>query len=96
MTFFLFPHQICLHVAAGKKCQYIGNCTFAHSTEERDLWTYMKENNSKFSKLSDYVQIKIILASKENGKHIHMPTDYAEEVVRKLTNHMYTILFKEL
>lgn len=37
-----------MHVTAGKKCQYIGNCTFAHSVEERDLWTYMKENNSKF------------------------------------------------
>lgn len=42
-----FP-QICMHVTAGKKCQYVGNCTFAHSVEERDLWTYMKENNSKF------------------------------------------------
>ncbi len=39
--------QICIHVAAGKKCQYIGNCSFAHSTEERDLWTFMKDNNSK-------------------------------------------------
>ncbi len=37
-----------MHVTAGKKCQYIGNCTFAHSVEERDLWTYMKENNSEF------------------------------------------------
>lgn len=37
-----------MHVSTGKKCQYIGNCTFAHSTEERDLWTYMKENNSEF------------------------------------------------
>lgn len=40
--------QICMHVTAGKKCQYVGNCTFAHSVEERDLWTYMKENNSEF------------------------------------------------
>lgn len=43
----VFP-QICMHVTAGKKCQYVGNCTFAHSVEERDLWTYMKENNSEF------------------------------------------------
>lgn len=42
--------QICMHVTAGKKCQYIGNCTFAHSIEERDLWTYMKEYNSEFVK----------------------------------------------
>lgn len=45
----LFLFQICMHVTAGKKCQYIGNCTFAHSVEERDLWTYMKENNSEIS-----------------------------------------------
>lgn len=42
--------QICMHITAVKKCQYVGNCTFAHSVEERDLWTYMKENNSEFSR----------------------------------------------
>ncbi|KAI7803819.1 zinc finger CCCH domain-containing protein 7A [Triplophysa rosa] len=82
--------EICMHVAAGKKCQYIGNCTFAHSTEERDLWTFMKENN-----ISDMEQLyEMWLQSqrpgwseetfnsslRENGKQIHMPTDYAEEV----------------
>lgn len=40
-----------MHVTAGKKCVYIGNCTFAHSAEERDLWIYMKENNSRFFNL---------------------------------------------
>lgn len=39
--------QMCMHVAAGKKCLYIGNCTFAHSSEEKELWTFMKDNNSK-------------------------------------------------
>uniref|UniRef100_A0AAY5F1L8 C3H1-type domain-containing protein n=1 Tax=Electrophorus electricus TaxID=8005 RepID=A0AAY5F1L8_ELEEL len=82
--------EICMHVAAGKKCQYIGNCTFAHSTEEKDLWTYMKENN-----IADMEQLYELwlqsqkpgwseenssTAGKENGKQIHMPTDYAEEV----------------
>ncbi|KAA0705449.1 Zinc finger CCCH domain-containing protein 7A [Triplophysa tibetana] len=82
--------EICMHVAAGKKCQYIGNCTFAHSTEERDLWTFMKENN-----ISDMEQLyEMWLQSqrpgwseetfnsslRENGRQIHMPTDYAEEV----------------
>ncbi|KAK3532701.1 hypothetical protein QTP86_028072 [Hemibagrus guttatus] len=79
--------EICLHVAAGKKCQYIGNCTFAHSVEEKDLWTYMKDNNIadleqlyeswlQFQKLGSSDES----ARKENGKQIHMPTDYAEEV----------------
>uniref|UniRef100_A0A668AVW3 Zinc finger CCCH-type containing 7A n=1 Tax=Myripristis murdjan TaxID=586833 RepID=A0A668AVW3_9TELE len=81
--------EICMHVTAGKKCQYIGNCTFAHSIEERDLWTYMKENN-----IPDMDQLyeQWLLSQKpgwgeeasnssirENGKQIHMPTDYAEE-----------------
>lgn len=82
--------EICMHVSAGKKCQYIGNCTFAHSTEERDLWTFMKENN-----IADMEQLyEMWLQSqrpgwseetsnssmRENGKQIHMPTDYAEEM----------------
>ncbi|XP_037545056.1 zinc finger CCCH domain-containing protein 7A [Nematolebias whitei] len=82
--------EICMHVTAGKKCQYIGNCTFAHSVEERDLWTYMKESN-----IPDMDQLyeQWLLSQKpgwgeemtnnsfrENGKQIHMPTDYAEEV----------------
>uniref|UniRef100_A0A674AGB4 Zinc finger CCCH-type containing 7A n=1 Tax=Salmo trutta TaxID=8032 RepID=A0A674AGB4_SALTR len=82
--------EICMHVSTGKKCQYIGNCTFAHSTEERDLWTYMKENNipdmeqlyehwlqSQKPGWSEEASNSTI---KENGKQIHMPTDYAEEV----------------
>uniref|UniRef100_A0A8C6K540 Zinc finger CCCH-type containing 7A n=1 Tax=Nothobranchius furzeri TaxID=105023 RepID=A0A8C6K540_NOTFU len=82
--------EICMHVTASKKCQYIGNCTFAHSVEERDLWTYMKEHN-----IPDMDQLyeQWLLSQKpgwgeemssnsvrENGKQIHMPTDYAEEV----------------
>uniref|UniRef100_A0AAX7SR17 C3H1-type domain-containing protein n=1 Tax=Astatotilapia calliptera TaxID=8154 RepID=A0AAX7SR17_ASTCA len=82
--------EICMHVTAGKKCQYIGNCTFAHSVEERDLWTYMKENNigdmdqlyeqwlqSQRPGWGDETSTNSV---RENGKQIHMPTDYAEEV----------------
>ncbi|XP_010793439.1 zinc finger CCCH domain-containing protein 7A isoform X2 [Notothenia coriiceps] len=82
--------EICMHVTAGKKCQYIGNCTFAHSLEERDLWTYMKENNipdmdqlyeqwlqSQKPGWGDDTSSNSV---RENGKQIHMPTDYAEEV----------------
>lgn len=82
--------ELCLHVSSGKKCQYIGNCTFAHSLEEKDLWTFMKENNiTDFEHLydlwlksqkQDYCEESSSGAAKENGKQIHMPTDYAEEV----------------
>ncbi|KAM9832415.1 zinc finger CCCH domain-containing protein 7B [Neosynchiropus ocellatus] len=42
-----YPQQydMCVHVMKQKKCHYIGNCSFAHSPEERDVWTYMKNNN---------------------------------------------------
>ncbi|XP_056143894.1 zinc finger CCCH domain-containing protein 7A isoform X2 [Lampris incognitus] len=87
-----FPLQfeICMHVTAGKKCQYIGNCTFAHSVEERDLWTYMKENNIPDmdqlyeqwlqSQKPGWSEETANNSIRENGKQIHMPTDYAEEV----------------
>ncbi|XP_035852593.1 zinc finger CCCH domain-containing protein 7A isoform X1 [Sander lucioperca] len=82
--------EICMHVTAGKKCQYIGNCTFAHSVEERDLWTYMKENNIPDmdqlyeqwlqSQKPGWGEETSNNSVRENGKQIHMPTDYAEEV----------------
>uniref|UniRef100_A0A3P8QFH6 C3H1-type domain-containing protein n=1 Tax=Astatotilapia calliptera TaxID=8154 RepID=A0A3P8QFH6_ASTCA len=42
-----YPQQydMCVHVMKQKKCHYIGNCSFAHSLEERDVWTYMKNNS---------------------------------------------------
>ncbi|CAG12227.1 unnamed protein product, partial [Tetraodon nigroviridis] len=82
--------EICMHVTAGKKCQYVGNCTFAHSVEERDLWTYMKENNIAdmdqlyeqwlLSQRPGWGEESTGNSVRENGKQIHMPTDYAEEV----------------
>ncbi|XP_069764215.1 zinc finger CCCH domain-containing protein 7B isoform X2 [Narcine bancroftii] len=81
-------YDLCMHVANGKKCLYIGNCSFAHSIEERDAWTYMKE-----TKLHDMQQVYEMwlksqksmmtggateLATKQSEKQIHMPTDYAD------------------
>ncbi|NWQ80580.1 Z3H7B protein, partial [Columbina picui] len=47
-----FPQQydLCIHAQNGRKCQYVGNCSFAHSPEERDMWTFMKENKSEWGK----------------------------------------------
>ncbi|XP_039632378.1 zinc finger CCCH domain-containing protein 7A isoform X1 [Polypterus senegalus] len=82
--------DLCIHIASGKKCQYIGNCTFAHSPEERDMWTFMKENNISDmeqlyelwlkSQKSEKGEESACFAVRENGKQIHMPTDYAEEM----------------
>lgn len=83
--------DLCNHIASGKKCQYVGNCSFAHSPEEREVWTYMKENGiqdmeqfyelwlkSQKNEKSEDVASQ---SNKENGKQIHMPTDYAEVTV---------------
>lgn len=42
------PPQLCIHAQNGRKCQYVGNCSFAHSPEERDMWTFMKDNKSEW------------------------------------------------
>lgn len=48
-TFPTPPLQLCIHAQNGRKCQYVGNCSFAHSPEERDMWTFMKENKSEWA-----------------------------------------------
>ncbi|XP_042294296.1 zinc finger CCCH domain-containing protein 7A isoform X2 [Sceloporus undulatus] len=83
--------DLCNHIASGKKCQYVGNCSFAHSQEEREMWTYMKENGIQDmeqlyemwlkSQKPEKGEDQAAQANKENGKQIHMPTDYAEVTV---------------
>uniref|UniRef100_A0A8C2C1N5 Zinc finger CCCH-type containing 7Ba n=1 Tax=Cyprinus carpio TaxID=7962 RepID=A0A8C2C1N5_CYPCA len=85
-----FPQQydICIHVLKQRKCHYIGNCSFAHSQEEKDLWTYMKNNGFR-----DIQQVFDVWLSTSNQnrasdstspsqpmeeKQITMPTDFAE------------------
>uniref|UniRef100_A0AAY4C4X6 C3H1-type domain-containing protein n=1 Tax=Denticeps clupeoides TaxID=299321 RepID=A0AAY4C4X6_9TELE len=85
-----YPQQydMCVHVMKQKKCHYIGNCSFAHSPEERDVWTYMKNNS-----LRDMQQMYDMWLSLTNQnrrsdgtlmtpppeeKPIAMSTDYAE------------------
>ncbi|KAK2916965.1 hypothetical protein Q8A67_001339 [Cirrhinus molitorella] len=89
-----FPQQydICVHVLKQRECHYIGNCTFAHSQEEKDLWTYMKNNdfrdvqqlfdawlsNSNQNRASDSTSPSQPIEEKQ----ITMPTDFAEATVR--------------
>ncbi|CAB1341877.1 unnamed protein product [Coregonus sp. 'balchen'] len=85
-----YPQQydICAHVVKQKKCHYIGNCAFAHSEEEKQVWTYMKNNG-----LKDMQQLYDMWLTMTNQnrqpddplitqpieeKQIAMPTDYAE------------------
>ncbi|XP_036421907.1 zinc finger CCCH-type containing 7Ba isoform X2 [Colossoma macropomum] len=87
-----YPQQydICVHVLKQKRCHYIGNCSFAHSHEERELWTYMKNTG-----LRDLQQVYDVWLSTANPnkriegaplsqsveeKQITMPTDFAEPI----------------
>ncbi|XP_059204407.1 zinc finger CCCH domain-containing protein 7B-like [Centropristis striata] len=86
-----FPVQydICTKILEKRKCNYSGNCTFAHSQEEKEMWMYMKNND-----LRDMQQIydmwltlmaqnrqadgAMLTQSVPEEKYIVMPTDYAE------------------
>ncbi|XP_019122488.2 zinc finger CCCH domain-containing protein 7B isoform X1 [Larimichthys crocea] len=83
-------YYMCSQILEKRKCN-TGNCTFAHSQEEKEMWMYMKNND-----LRDMQQIyDIWLTSNTHHrqadgamlaqpateeKYIVMPTDYAEPV----------------
>uniref|UniRef100_H3CFM8 C3H1-type domain-containing protein n=1 Tax=Tetraodon nigroviridis TaxID=99883 RepID=H3CFM8_TETNG len=46
-------YEICIQVLKNKKCNYPGNCTFAHSPEEREMWMYMKNNDYNMDQMYD-------------------------------------------
>uniref|UniRef100_A0A7N5JNL6 Zinc finger CCCH-type containing 7B n=1 Tax=Ailuropoda melanoleuca TaxID=9646 RepID=A0A7N5JNL6_AILME len=85
-----FPQQydLCIHAQSGRKCQYVGNCSFAHSPEERDMWTFMKENKILDMQQTYDMWLKkhnpgkpgegTPISSREGEKQIQMPTDYAD------------------
>ncbi|XP_065692100.1 zinc finger CCCH domain-containing protein 7B isoform X4 [Patagioenas fasciata] len=85
-----FPQQydLCIHAQNGRKCQYVGNCSFAHSPEERDMWTFMKENKILDMQQTYDMWLKkhnpgkpgegTPLTSRDGEKQIQMPTDYAD------------------
>ncbi|XP_068100838.1 zinc finger CCCH domain-containing protein 7A [Hyperolius riggenbachi] len=79
--------ELCHHIVTGKKCQYIGNCAFAHSQEEKEIWTYMRDLGIQdMEKLCEMPinNKKIVKANEACGqanKQIHLPTDYAEPTV---------------
>ncbi|KAM4024108.1 zinc finger CCCH domain-containing protein 7A isoform 1-T2 [Anomaloglossus baeobatrachus] len=78
--------ELCHHILNGKKCQYIGNCAFAHSQEEKEIWTFMKDLNIQDmeqlnERLNSRKSAKENEASSQVNKQIHLPTDYAETAV---------------
>ncbi|XP_078140633.1 zinc finger CCCH domain-containing protein 7B-like [Centroberyx gerrardi] len=87
-------YDICTQILKKKKCTYTGNCTFAHSQEEKELWTYMKNNDlsdmqqiydmwlslSGHNRQSDGALLTQTVALAEE-KCIVMPTDYADPMI---------------
>uniref|UniRef100_A0A674BJ36 Zinc finger CCCH-type containing 7Ba n=1 Tax=Salmo trutta TaxID=8032 RepID=A0A674BJ36_SALTR len=85
-----YPQQydICAHVVKQKKCHYIGNCDFAHSEEEKQVWTYMKNNGLKDMQQMYDMWLTMtnqnrppddtLITQHIEEKQIVMPTDYAE------------------
>lgn len=78
--------ELCHHIVTGKKCQFIGNCAFAHSQEEKEIWTYMKDMGipdmeKLYEKLNSKKTDRANEVSSQANKQIHLPTDYAETTV---------------
>ncbi|KAG9477093.1 hypothetical protein GDO78_002474 [Eleutherodactylus coqui] len=78
--------ELCHHILNGKKCQYIGNCAFAHSQEEKEIWTFMKDLGIQdmeqlYEKLKSKKTTKGNEIASQVNKQIHLPTDYAETAV---------------
>ncbi|XP_059388095.1 zinc finger CCCH domain-containing protein 7B isoform X2 [Carassius carassius] len=88
-----YPQQydMCVHVMKQKKCHYIGNCSFAHSLEERDVWTYMKNNSLRDMQQMYEMWLSLtnqnrradsnLMTPPPEEKQIAMPTDYSESMI---------------
>ncbi|XP_040917569.1 zinc finger CCCH domain-containing protein 7B-like [Toxotes jaculatrix] len=86
-----FPAQydLCTQILEKRKCNYTGNCTFAHSQEEKEMWMYMKNNDLRdmqqiydmwltLSTQNRQVDGATLTQPVPEEKCIVMPTDYAE------------------
>ncbi|KAK7939402.1 hypothetical protein WMY93_002728 [Mugilogobius chulae] len=80
--------QICHRILDRGRCA-VGNCTFAHSQEEKDMWTYMKNNQLvdmqqlydmwlRLSTVNHQNEEPVAAQPSLEEKCIVMPTDYAE------------------
>uniref|UniRef100_A0A667XLH1 Zinc finger CCCH-type containing 7B n=1 Tax=Myripristis murdjan TaxID=586833 RepID=A0A667XLH1_9TELE len=88
-----YPQQydMCVHVMKQKKCHYIGNCSFAHSLEERDVWTYMKNNSLRDMQQMYDMWLQLtnqnrrtdgsVMTPPPEEKQVTMTADYSEGMV---------------
>ncbi|KAK5616124.1 hypothetical protein CRENBAI_017132 [Crenichthys baileyi] len=86
---FPLQYDMCAQILEKRKCNYTGNCTFAHSQEEKEMWMYMKNNDLR--DMQQVYNMWLILAAQNRQtdgamfsqpnpeeKFIAMPTDCAE------------------
>uniref|UniRef100_A0A1A8FRE0 Zinc finger CCCH-type containing 7B n=3 Tax=Nothobranchius korthausae TaxID=1143690 RepID=A0A1A8FRE0_9TELE len=82
-------YDMCAQILEKRKCNYTGNCTFAHSQEEREMWMYMKNNDLRDMQQVYDMWLALTAQSRpadgatfsqpsSEEKFIAMPTDYAE------------------
>uniref|UniRef100_A0A8C5BUS9 Zinc finger CCCH-type containing 7B n=1 Tax=Gadus morhua TaxID=8049 RepID=A0A8C5BUS9_GADMO len=102
-----YPQQydMCVHVMKQKKCHYIGNCSFAHSLEERDVWTYMKNNSLRDMQQMYDMWLQLtnqsrrtdgpLLTPPPEEKQVTMTADYSEGMVSRGPNLSNQQLFGE-
>ncbi|XP_069557431.1 zinc finger CCCH domain-containing protein 7B-like [Brachyistius frenatus] len=86
---FPLQYDMCTQILEKRKCSYTGNCTFAHSQEEKEMWMYMKNNDLRdmqqmydmwltLSAQNRQADGATLTQSVPEEKYIIMPTDYAE------------------
>uniref|UniRef100_A0A8C2YZK9 Zinc finger CCCH-type containing 7Ba n=1 Tax=Cyclopterus lumpus TaxID=8103 RepID=A0A8C2YZK9_CYCLU len=86
-----FPvhYDICTQILKRGKCNFSGNCTFAHSQEEREMWMYMKNNDLREMQQIYDMWLSLTAHNRQadgamltqpvpEERCIVMPTDYAE------------------
>nr|XP_015800844.2 zinc finger CCCH domain-containing protein 7B isoform X1 [Nothobranchius furzeri]XP_054606701.1 zinc finger CCCH domain-containing protein 7B isoform X1 [Nothobranchius furzeri] len=82
-------YDMCAQILEKRKCNYTGNCTFAHSQEEREMWMYMKNNDLRDMQQVYDMWLALTAQSRpadgatfsqpsSEEKFIAMPTDCAE------------------
>ncbi|RVE69224.1 hypothetical protein OJAV_G00075410 [Oryzias javanicus] len=88
---FPFYYDMCAQILEKKKCNYTGNCTFAHSQEEKEMWMYMKNNGLRDMQQVYDMWLALAAQSKQaeeapsyhsnfEERCIIMPTDYADQL----------------
>uniref|UniRef100_H3AYU1 Zinc finger CCCH-type containing 7B n=1 Tax=Latimeria chalumnae TaxID=7897 RepID=H3AYU1_LATCH len=85
-----FPQQydLCIHVQKGRKCQYVGNCSFLNTPPHTRIFFFLnifkavRDMQQTYEMWLKYSQARAgegtLLTSRDSDRQILMPTDYAD------------------